>query len=804
MSIIFPSIKPSQRNFKIGAYPTKAYRSLSGATSKRSYGNKSFGYELRLVFENIDDASTLLILKHYNLTSGGFSRFQLPASVFSGMDEDLRRLVAEDLPNAAPSIRWEYAGPPEVESVISGRSTVQVTLIGEQYGSTSSPITIIDGGGGGGPELPLGISFTGDIILVNNIPTIAPGVIVNADINSSAAIAFSKLATGALPATITVASANITNDTIVNADINSSAAIATSKLSFLQSGTSAQARTVSDKFRDSVSVLDFIPEAEHAAIRNRSSTYNCAANFQAALNAHTSVYVPAGRYTIGSTLTVNNKSIHLFGEGERISTLRFTGGTHGLSWTSNVASLIKVENLEFLADAVMSGSPVRAAYTAGALPQYGGAFMENVLAHDLSSPNKWTQGYHFINCEATINDCVFLGRSSTGLTGSGFKFSGFSVDCVISACQVNEVNTAYDISGTCEGISITNCTAIFCNIGVLWNTPTTEPLLCVIGSHFNTITDGIRLTNCLQSVISNCLFYAYNGGPSMPGYTAIKLLGGTNRDIIIADNTFHGLSYTGLKTGVRLENAERVTVENNIFKDFNLAVEMQASASNCQAVGNIYEDNVTTRISNSGANNYHHYMANGELRVDHFAASLGASVEIDRKASDGDLIRFYQGGFLEGAISVSGTTVTYGGGHLARWSQLPNDESPANLLKGTVMSNLEEMCQWEEESNEQLNKTMVSSVEGDVNVAGVFVAPSPSDNASLDFFVAMTGDMIIRIGKGISVARGDLLVSAGDGTAKPQSDDIIKSKTIAKVTSAHVSCVYDDGSYCVPCVLMAC
>jgi hypothetical protein len=144
MSITFPSIKPSQRNFKIGAYPTKAYRSLSGATSKRSYGNKSFGYELRLVFENIDDASTLLILKHYNLTSGGFSRFQLPASVFSGMDEDLRRLVAEDLPNAAPSIRWEYAGPPEVESVISGRSTVQVTLIGEQYGSTSSPITIID------------------------------------------------------------------------------------------------------------------------------------------------------------------------------------------------------------------------------------------------------------------------------------------------------------------------------------------------------------------------------------------------------------------------------------------------------------------------------------------------------------------------------------------------------------------------------------------------------------------------------------------------------------------------------------
>jgi hypothetical protein len=132
MSITFPSLKPSQRSFKLGAFPTKIYRSLSGATAKRSYGNKPFGYELQLVFSNIDDASTLLILQHYNNTFGGFSRFQLPASVFSGMTDDLRRLVTEDPPNAAPAILWEYAGPPEVESIIGGRSTVQLTLIGEQ------------------------------------------------------------------------------------------------------------------------------------------------------------------------------------------------------------------------------------------------------------------------------------------------------------------------------------------------------------------------------------------------------------------------------------------------------------------------------------------------------------------------------------------------------------------------------------------------------------------------------------------------------------------------------------------------
>jgi hypothetical protein len=179
-------------------------------------------------------------------------------------------------------------------------------------------------------------------------------------------------------------------------------------------------------------------------------------------------------------------------------------------------------------------------------------------------------------------------------------------------------------------------------------------------------------------------------------------------------------------------------------------------------------------------------------------------LHINRQTSDGTLVSFRQANTLEGTISVSGTTVTYGGGHIARWSQLPNAENPSTLLKGTVLSNLDEMCEWGEEDNEQLNRTKVSDVEGDPNVAGVFVSTSPSEDGPLDFFCAMTGDMIIRIAEGVTVQRGDLLMSAGDGTAKPQDDDIIRSKTIAKVTSTVVSCTHPDGSYCVPCVLMAC
>jgi len=190
-------------------------------------------------------------------------------------------------------------------------------------------------------------------------------------------------------------------------------------------------------------------------------------------------------------------------------------------------------------------------------------------------------------------------------------------------------------------------------------------------------------------------------------------------------------------------------------------------------------------------------------------ASGQSPVIINRITNDGSLILFYQNTTNEGSITVSGTTVSYNGGHLSRWSQFADNTRDSTLVKGTVMTNLDQMAEWTTdgvtEDNEQLNCMAVSSVEGDANVAGVFVNWDDDDDIyTNDMNVAMTGDMVIRIAQGTTVARGDLLMSAGDGTAKPQGDDIVRSKTIAKVTSTNVSHTYDDGTYLVPCVLMAC
>lgn len=210
---------------------------------------------------------------------------------------------------------------------------------------------------------------------------------------------------------------------------------------------------------------------------------------------------------------------------------------------------------------------------------------------------------------------------------------------------------------------------------------------------------------------------------------------------------------------------------------------------------------------------------------------------INRDGGDGILIALQESGTQEGTISVSGTTVTFNGGHLGRFSQATDGNRIDGLVKGTVMTNLDQMAKWHheakaatyyiedeelpvgkkvgdektpavdayDEDNEQLNCMAVSSVEGDVNVAGVFVNWDDDDkDYTADMNIAMTGDMVIRIAQGTTVSRGDLLMSAGDGTAKPQGDGYVQDKTIAKVTSTTKSHTYDDGSYLVPCVLMAC
>jgi hypothetical protein len=136
--------------------------------------------------------------------------------------------------------------------------------------------------------------------------------IVNADISASAAIALSKLATGALPSGITVASANLVDGTIVDADVSASAAIALSKLA---TGALPTAITVA-----SANLVDgTIVDADVSASAAIAGT-KVAPDF-GSQNIVTTGTLGAGATTLSAALTLgNNDIVSGTGAGTKIGT----------------------------------------------------------------------------------------------------------------------------------------------------------------------------------------------------------------------------------------------------------------------------------------------------------------------------------------------------------------------------------------------------------------------------------------------------------------------------------------------------
>ena len=78
---------------------------------------------------------------------------------------------------------------------------------------------------------------------------------------------------------------------------------------FIQAGTGAEQRTVESKLQDVVSVLDFIPESEHAAIKAGTSTYDSTAAIQAAFDSAQGTVLITNNHRITSTLTLRSNLI---------------------------------------------------------------------------------------------------------------------------------------------------------------------------------------------------------------------------------------------------------------------------------------------------------------------------------------------------------------------------------------------------------------------------------------------------------------------------------------------------------------
>jgi len=132
---------------------------------------------------------------------------------------------------------------------------------------------------------------------------------------------------------------------------------------------------------------------------------------------------------------------------------------------------------------------------------------------------------------------------------------------------------------------------------------------------------------------------------------------------------------------------------------------------------------------------------------------------------------------------------------------LPSDKSVGDAV--TFTSNgVEYTGKYVKEGDVKHVHSKISDSADSNRVYGVFHCWNNDNVADVnDMEIAQVGTYIIRVHKDVTVSAGDLLVSNGDGTAKKQDDDIIRSKTVAKVNSNVKIETYSDGSYTVPCTL---
>jgi hypothetical protein len=94
-------------------------------------------------------------------------------------------------------------------------------------------------------------------------------------------------------------------EVVAFSQIDAIGSIPSANSTFLQAGTGAVQRTVDNKLKDFVSILDFIPVAEHAGIKAKTSTYDCTTALQNALTQAGRVYMPTGKYRVTQTITVS-------------------------------------------------------------------------------------------------------------------------------------------------------------------------------------------------------------------------------------------------------------------------------------------------------------------------------------------------------------------------------------------------------------------------------------------------------------------------------------------------------------------
>ena len=415
-----------------------------------------------------------------------------------------------------------------------------------------------------------------------------------------------------------------------------------------------------------------------------------------------------------------------------------------------------------------------------------------------------------------VSDGVFGPQtdSDVDLGTTGVRFKDAYVDSITVTGEVDgaslDISGDADIDGTLEADAITvNGTAL------------DEFIQDTVGAMVSSNTEsGITVT---YQDGDGTLDFSVSGGSSTSiadadGDTKIQVEESSDEDTIRFDTagTEHmSLGSTGILevvpatgvTAIRMKDSGNTHIEmgsekamksggdaaNFAMRNDGGSIHMMTNGQNNRIIvfqnGDISFGGSTGNIINSSSGTGV-YFENGNDLV--CSRSGGAALSVLRQTNDGELIRFKQAGSQEGSIDVSGSTVSLSG--FVGIHESSGVDTSTDI--GTVVSSIDELDTYLSGSKigqDRIDhpKVKISDSVGDTRVLGVLAGLTESDGK---LKVAGLGVGSIKVTGACN--GGDLLESNGDGTAKVQDDDVIRSKTIGKVTIGNsdvnvklVSCI---------------
>lgn len=332
------------------------------------------------------------------------------------------------------------------------------------------------------------------------------------------------------------------------------------------------------------------------------------------------VYFPAGKYRLTSQIAVDisaagNPAIAIRGDGEEITDLYWTSASGGFLVTLGTASGWEGDKGSFvISDLSMTttqtgggGSAIRFNGT-GASGLAPLKIIQNVAMSGEDTTKYWTRGIHS-NDAGAIN-CVnvrYQGKSSTtpNNLGVGFYVEGSNnptdfqfVNCFFWLCE-----KGWEITGTAEGVYITNSTSIDVQTGVRWNTAAEEPLLALSNSHIASYSYCLHLTNCIQYQICNNLLYGSVNGSSWQGIAIATTSTSTFTDQgCITGNAIQFIGSFTNTNGILTSNVQYGVITGNNITNMTTAIFLNSGTTNF-IVANNQMSNVSNTVANSGSNN---------------------------------------------------------------------------------------------------------------------------------------------------------------------------------------------------------